>query len=462
MALDRSLALIRGLPGVTPERLVRQVAHGLAGLSVAPPTPGHRPGVLLPKIRSRHETNLRLYVPGLPAASLRAAVEELRAGRRNPYEILGDRGILVINSIQERKDGVILAGGSCSDVVLSIQGDHAVVVKSVAGCGGVGNADGLRRHRNEAEWLASVHDPSGLFLQTRQAVDRSDLCTFETDFFPAYSLAELVFQLRMTGHPLAEVLISIYEQLRSAFYSRDPIRTSWIDPDQNYVQKIRRRSRLLLDATHGVPDSITALIRAPKVRVNGRPCTPLAELLHTVDSHPIWRPIAWPTGKHACHGDLILEDILVKPHPAPDVRLVDPNPYNQHGLIDVAKTMLSLWIGYEFIYFDFFRVELEEVGQQGQVAVEVSLDLNGRGEQYTAAASQFIEYARTEIADVLGLPRHSFQRLIRMASALTALAIPSFHAIRHGRPDRALAFLALGMLHASYALADETPPPFCM
>jgi hypothetical protein len=42
-----------------------------------------------------------------------------------------------------------------------------------------------------------------------------------------------------------------------------------------------------------------------------------------------------------------------------------------------------------------------------------------------------------------------------MASALTALALPSFHVIGHSRPDRALDFASLGLLHASHAFAGE-------
>jgi hypothetical protein len=48
-----------------------------------------------------------------------------------------------------------------------------------------------------------------------------------------------------------------------------------------------------------------------------------------------------------------------------------------------------------------------------------------------------------------------------MAAALAALAIPAFHVIAHSRPDRALGFASLGLLHASYALAGYETPDLC-
>lgn len=139
-----------------------------------------------------------------------------------------------------------------------------------------------------------------------------------------------------------------------------------------------------------------------------------------------------------------------------DIKLIDPNPYNQHCIFDLAKTMLSLWIGYEFVYFDFFEIATE-LGRDGQVVVDVVLKERGCMEQYAVAADKFTRYARKRLAKLIGVPQSSFDRVLRLGAALTAMAIPSFHLIRHNQPDRALAFLALGLVNASYALDDVTP-----
>jgi hypothetical protein len=439
MALDRTLALLRGN---TARQSVGRVAAELRRIDPAD----------VPRM-CRVGPDLRLYLPSAPAGRIAGLAAELESGRRNPYEVLDDHGILVISS-PEDGDRVALSGGSHCAVVIQSDGDELLVTKRVTKQDGAASTDGWRRHRNEAEWLAVASRLCSLFPPLAAVSENAGSYAFATQFFPAYSVAELVLQGRLSGPELADVLITVYDRLTTELYSHQPIRTAWRDPDGDYLRKIRRRTALLLDAP--LPTALVALIRAKTVRVNGRICPSLAALLATIRVDPFWRPLRSPAGRHACHGDLILEDILLRPGRQREIRLIDPNPYNQHGLFDLAKTMLSLWIGYEFVYFDLFGVQTKVTADE--VAVEVTLDVTDHGDHYATAAAEFMRYATRELSCVLGLPSAPFVRLVHMAAALTALAIPAFHAIRHRRPDRATAYLALGLLHASHALAGDPPP----
>ncbi|WP_154685975.1 hypothetical protein [Streptomyces himastatinicus] len=332
-----------------------------------------------------------------------------------------------------------------------------MITKVISKHGTSNGTDGLHRHRNEAEWLALVGAESDLFPRVRLVQEDAESYAFEMDFFPGYSAAELIFQRRISGSRLAKILVRIYEELRSSLYCRPPVLIGRVDPDENYVAKVRRRCDLTRAALKGADTPLGAVLGADLIRVNGRLCPSLPDLLLRIETDPFWQPIVRPRRVHACHGDLILEDILVGPGPAYEVMLIDPNPYNQYGLLDLAKTMLSLWIGYEFIYFDFFEVAVEAGGSEGCVSVDVIVDANDFQKEYAEAAEGFMWYARSELSGVLGLPKTAFDRLVRMAASLAALAIPAFHLIRHNRPDRALAFAALGILHASYALDGDAP-----
>jgi hypothetical protein len=462
MALDRSLSLWRGFPDESAEQVRSQAVRVLAEAARDGRNAGPGGGVSLHRLRSDTEgRSTWLYLPPGSRHALTDAVTRLRTGRGCPYEILEGAGVLVMGSAGARADGVVLSGGSHCDVLLRTHGKNSVITKAVSKSGTSSGTDGLHRHRNEAEWLALVGRESALFPRARVVEDSAESYAFETDFFPGYSAAELVFQRRMSGERLAGILVRIYEELRSGFYCRPPVLTGRPDPDTGYVAKIRRRCRLTRAALKetGTPLGavLGAVLGAGRVRVNGRPCPSLPDLLSRIETDPFWQPVVRPRGVHACHGDLILEDILVGRGPAHEVMLIDPNPYNRHGLLDLAKTMLSLWVGYEFVYFDFFEVAVGTGEPEGCVSVDVIVDADEFRKEYAEAAERFMGYARSELPGVLGLPRNEFDRMVRMAAALTALALPAFHLIRHNRPDRALAFAALGILHASYALADETP-----
>lgn len=458
MALDRAMTLLRDSSPESTERTTTRIAQELDRICTDRRfRAGSRDPVLAPLESGPADPDVAIYLPVLSTERLTHVVERLREARSNPYETLDREGILIIGAASRLDGGLLLSGGSYCDVILQPRDSGLVITKRLLKNGEAAGVDGFQRHKNEADFLLHMNRFCDLFPYGRESVNSGSVYEFETDFFPAYSVAELVFQHRLTGAQLAEMLGSLYDQLLSTLYARHPVHTFWPDRDRDYLDKITRRLGMIRSATEGTETLLMQFLRAPRVRVNGERCAPLEAVMRAVKSDPLWSPIIKPQSRHACHGDLILEDILLSQGHRPEVKLIDPNPYNANGLLDLAKTMLSLWIGYEFIYFDFFDV-VSEIRVGGEVSVDVKLLSADCADVYAVAAERFMEYARAELCEFLGMSKNSFDRLVGMAAALTALAIPSFHLIRHGRPDRALAFAALGLLHASRALAGRPPP----
>jgi hypothetical protein len=255
----------------------------------------------------------------------------------------------------------------------------------------------LHRHQNEAEWLSAVNRFSSWFAAIESVSDENSSFTFISEFFPGYSAAELLLHGNLTGGPLADVLICIYEELRAEFYGRKPITVRWKDIDTTYVEKIRRRKQSLLEYIGGTQPLLRALFTARRIQVNGHDCPSLSTLLNIVDGDALWQPVVRPIARHACHGDLILEDILLdsgivrssgpggstgtaRPGHDPEaqgsirnIKLIDPNPYNTGAIYDLAKTMLSLWLGYELVYFDMFDLSATVRDRQDEVVINISL-----------------------------------------------------------------------------------------
>lgn len=448
MALEPSFALLRGLPGASAAQLAAGLAKTLHDVEAV------GSGGLHEILVGGTESGLSVYVPESAAGRVGEIANELEAGHRSPYAALDEHRVLLIGATGQLSDGVRLSGGSHCEVLLRRRHDAWTVTKTVSKDAAADDNDALRRHRNEAEWLAAVGKLSDLFVDVLSIADRADSYCFETSFFPAYSLAELAVQGCLSGTELTAELIAVYEHLRGTLYSRPPLPAGRRDRDRSYLDKIRRRSSGLLALRDPGTAQLVALLTADQVRINGRRCLPLPGLLRLLQTDPAWQPVIHPAGAHACHGDLILEDILLRTGPDRGLKLVDPNPYNTHGIIDLGKTMLSLSVGYELVYFDFFTVCAHTSTAGGRLAVDVDLAFTAgpRAEPFAQAFEQFTAYAEDELCGWFGSSHRTFRREILMTAALTALAIPSFHATVHRRPDRALAFTALGLLLASCVL----------
>ena len=446
MALDRSVVLRSGLPGIPVGELTRLVArelerYGPTSLLRLDARASARPvdAVIRPLRPGGEAGNLAIYIPRGAFQSIPSIADQLIRRVRSPYAVLDDHGILLINSTTTTVPGrITLAGGSHCTVSLEQRRHGWAVVKTVAKNDQGGNADSLHRHQNEAEWLSAVSRVSSWFSAVESITDEESSFAFSSEFFPGYSAAELLLHGSLTGGSLANVLIRIYDELKNGFYKRKPVVVRWKDIDVTYVDKIRRRRLSLLEHIGETQPLLGALLTARRIQVNGHECLSLPALLDIVDSEPLWQPVVRPAARHACHGDLILEDILLdsgiswRPHsdvgsittyhgndPVPQrsrrkIKLIDPNPYNVNAIYDLAKTMLSLWLGYELVYFDMFHLSGKVWDRQDKVTIRISLAETRYQEELKVASARFMAYAQAELAAVCGLRERDFRRSVRM------------------------------------------------
>jgi hypothetical protein len=395
---------------------------------------------------------LAFLVPNGEHHGFREALPELLTQAANPYLVLAERGILVISPVENIAGGIQLAGGSYSTVSLHLPSSGAVVRKRVSVSGQM-RTDREVRQSLESAWMATLPNAAiDLFagvVETRNGDSELELVT---DFVPGYSLAELVFQRRLDGAGLAAFLQRVYRRVQERLWRHPSLPLHLALDDSTYVQRIRRRTDAINDADPTSATNASRLMRAAFVTVNGRRCRGVEQVLSLLEREPRWDPVVRPAAKTMCHGDLILEDIVVDPAAPFGFRLIDPNPSNQHPVFDLSKTMMSLWLGYEFFYFDRFSVELD-LADADDPRVDVRLDVPDALAAYEEAACRFLDFVDSELAEDLQIPREELRPLLRMGAAIMMLAIPMFHLLHHGNDARATAFLATALWHAEEAIA---------
>lgn len=462
MAIDREFGLLNVKSLAVDRQELKRVARLASRRSSVVVSPPVATGVWsnivvgspLPALR---DLNVAFIIPSLSEGEIFHAFESIQRLRENPYEALERAGIVVVNPARITDDGLLLSGGSLSSVALRFDLGRSIVTKSIRGGPGASEKDGIERHRAEAHFLQHAsRNGVDLFPMLLELDEDGQDLSFSTNFVPAYTAAELVFQGRMSGERLGGLLIEVYEQLRQKVYTLLPVGNWRGGADISYVATIRRRTDAILWQNDKCGHQVRELLTASEVHVNGRECITYNALLDVLESDAEWNEIVRPQGvKTMCHGDLILEDILVEGVGRSKVTLVDPNPYNQQALFDVAKTLLSLIIGYEFMYFDLFKIDFDSVPEKRQCNIAIEFGAKECGRQYAIAATIFCEYVEQFLAERLGLKVRGITKRLRMAAALHALAIPWFHLTHHRRQARALAFVASGLFHATVAMDDQ-------
>jgi hypothetical protein len=372
------------------------------------------------------------------------------------YERLARTGVLVVGPIRTFEGGITLAGGSYSTVSLHLENGVPVVRKRLVAHGD-GDPDREGRQRQECAWMQNI--PTGvrdLFVPVLGASDGSVGLELVTEFVPGYSLAEIVFQHQIDGDGLARALERIYCEIGARVWTRPPIEMNVPIDRGDYLERIQRRLRTIEVSRSGLGGPLRKLLEAERVIVNGHECDGVGRLLERL-STPRWRHAIMPGPARMCHGDLILDDIVIDKRAPAGFRLVDPNPSNQHPMYDVFKTMMSLWLKYEFFYFDRFSISHLSTNAS-HVAVEIRIDAPQAEAIYDEAAERFVAFAERELAPQLGFPSNDFRSLVRMGAAINMLAIPVFHLLHHEREPRALAFAAVALHHAERATRESSSP----
>lgn len=423
MALDRTFALMRPDP---PERLT----------PAAPPSAGWN--VVL----------ARDVAFVIPPGSGPDVLETLRRRPPNPYAALqDDHGVLAVSPVRADGQSLVLGGGSYSTVALELEDERPVVRKRVV-IEGDPDPDRERHLRRVCSWFARLPpDVTEVFPRVVRVREDEGWLELVMEFVPGYSLAELVFQGRLTGDGLGARLEDVYRTVQARMWSRPPIDLHPPCEAGGYLPRIRRRFETIAASGYPASGPVRAVLKSRDVTVNGIRCTPVAELLAELDDAEPWRPAVAPEGAALCHGDLTLEAVVAEDSPA-GFRLLDPNPRNQHPVYDAFKTAMSLLLRYEFLYFDRFDIAYDEA--DGAVRVELTLEEAALQEIYERAAERFIAFAAEELADPLGFPAESVPSLLRMGAAVNMLALPVFH-LHRGDERRALAFAAMGLWHAQAA-----------
>ncbi|MEO5806156.1 phosphotransferase [Devosia sp.] len=158
------------------------------------------------------------------------------------------------------------------------------------------------------------------------------------DFYEAIHTETLVASAAILGDVVARL---------DAFHASHAAADAPDAAVRDYLQ--RKASANLNQVIAALPE----LFEAPSIEINGRPFA-LASL-------EVFRQLDWLVGKlnqrrqADIHGDLTIENIMVRPEPGPaNWFLIDPNPHNgfQSPLIDFAKLMQSLHLGYEAVHRD--------------------------------------------------------------------------------------------------------------
>jgi hypothetical protein len=466
MALDRYFQL-RKVEYVNKIRISKQALSNLASdLAERPVLLGKGKCLSDPLVKSELIQQLldlfgdeypALFIPSMNCNDLANAFEHILGTCGNLYPTLHKLGFLVIHPANIVNNGVLLSGGSYSSVMLRIINNDAFVYKAIKKIHGERNIDACLRLYYEGSWLNSLPKPlSELFPKFRHFINNIEELGYEMDFAPMCSVAELVFQECFDGNQIFLILSEIYSILREYMYCRIP--TGFSHPPKNigYLEIIERRMKIILSSDYPANGILRALCNAKWVEVNGIQCPSPFFLLKRLNSDQKWKYVIEPSSFQCCHGDLILDNILASMKNPKEFRLVDPNPINCCVLFDLAKTMFSLWIGFEFIYYNLFSIDRCIVRSDGNVEVKITLDRPDCQRKYIQAANLFIDFIKHNFSEYLGSEAISFEDQIRMTSALQSLAIPMFYLLHHKSESQAIAFTCLGLYHASLALSDNS------
>jgi len=278
-----------------------------------------------------------------------------------------------------------------------------------------------------------------LFPQVRRedVVEENGKVGYHMEYCPFPTIAELVLTDHITPEQTVEFLAGIYDTMFTRVYC---LPESSEKQDDDYLGRVDRRMERVLSTPEYIGQRLKLLLKAEKVTIDGKEYPGFFPLYEKLCQNPDYRQLAMPPDHCVCHGDMILEDILLQPYSA-EFKLIDPNGRSHSRYYDLAKTFLSLATKYELFYFERFSLEYDD---RDQTDIHIVFDDPEMAASYEEMCENFWGFLERHAPQFFkGEPE--WKDRLMLLNGLQNLAIVMFHLIRHNREDRAIAFLLMGI-----------------
>lgn len=358
----------------------------------------------------------------------------------DPYDVLDRFGVVAVAGTPHQ-GAIRLTGGSVSSCQLVIEGSSAYILKQVRQSA-LPALDSVVRHRLEANWIAALQTdgPGHLFPKIQSLDDADNGLTIRSEFLGCYTLGEWLLQRSDLGAASEDrrVVEAIFALLREDLYHRPGSRSAH---SESYIEKARRRIVLVFsDSRIG---QVAKSLFARGGTINGLRCRPLAVQLSALTA-PQLDGTFNPAQRHACHGDLIPEDILVD-RSGSVVAFVDPNPQNSDPLVDIGKFVMSCCTGYDLALRDWLEVVTEPIGDDTHSVTSLwSAPWCTFAARQADLGSWIANEAARLLPSAIAADARAAPEAVFVLAGLQAVCIVPFHLLHHNRPVRALHFLATG------------------
>lgn len=350
------------------------------------------------------------------------------------FKLLLKYGIRVVSS---KTTDIKLDGGSFSEVNLFLYKNKWWRIKKEINSDYNDDVDAGVRLSQEADFLKSLPvEAKHLFPKVygENSASRSSWVGYEMEYFPYPTLAQSMFYGNLTAGMALRFLINIYENLKKTLYSHK----RHIKQDDDYFSRIDRRLDRIFKTPSNEGINLKRLLKKRRIAIDGLEYEGFPSIYEKIRDDKSCRQLLTFPEYSLCHGDMILEDILVNPLTG-DFKLIDPNGHSFSKYYDFAKTFLSLSTYYEHFYFGLFKLNYKTDG---------SIDIRFFDERTIALydnLSNFFWHYLGEYSQFYFGKDKFWRKRILLLTALQNIAIVMFHLIRHNNEPRAIGFLLTGI-----------------
>jgi len=204
-----------------------------------------------------------------------------------------------------------LKGGSFSKVELFIDKNRWRISKRIIYPKGDEDAD-IRLYR-EGVFVTGLPDCARrLFPDIRQEeiYCTPELIGYQMEYCPFPTLGELVITKQVDPFGLIKCLEVVCESLIENMYVN---KFNYCQSDDNYFKRISRRIKRINDTPSDIGITLKKLLLADQLVINGERCEGFYHIYRKLIQCNELSTLAFPPVVTLCHGDLILEDILMNP-----------------------------------------------------------------------------------------------------------------------------------------------------